>query len=101
MANQNIKFTNGVEMNQQHPDTYHIPSEAEKVAVKPGDNVKVGVAVAGRVNSEKFWVLVTENDTANQIITGTVNNDLVCTDSHGLVDGDSITVPYYAILDTI
>lgn len=101
MANQNIKFTNGVEMNQQNPDTYHIPSELEKAAVKPGDNVKVGVAAIGRVSSEKFWVLVTENDTVNQIITGTVNNDLVCTDSHGLVDGDAIEVPYYAILDTI
>ena len=40
--NKNFTFVDGVEMNRNHPDTFHIPDADEKAAIKVGDFVKIG-----------------------------------------------------------
>ena len=100
--NSKIDFVNGVEMNREHPETFHIPSVSEKTAAKPGQFVKVGVNFIPETKEdfhcERFWVIVSENLVDRQIIKGLINNDLLYTDRHGLACDQPIELPYDAIL---
>jgi len=49
----------------------------------PGDHAKI------RRGSERFWVKVEEMSLDGNYI-GTINNDLLSTDEHGLSDGDTV-----------
>jgi hypothetical protein len=86
-------FINAQEMHLRHPDTFDAPSYTELAAIRPGDSVKV---CAGY---ERFWVTVTE--ATESALTGTVDNDLIYTNDHGLSYGDTISFPRgyaYAIM---
>lgn len=87
MRESTIPFINAIEKNKEHPETFHIPALEEILAVKVGDNVKI--ANAGSC-SERFWVQVTSIDPKNEVIKGTVNNELIFADDHGLRLGDPI-----------
>lgn len=52
-----IELMDGVQKARDNPDTFRIPTDAEKAAVQPGDYVKCGfIAKGGRV--ERMWVEV-------------------------------------------
>lgn len=88
-------FVNGVERNQQHPTTFHIPSASEIDAISPGVYVKV--AVDGDPG-ERFWVMV-DSVESDGSIKGRVNNDLLLTHQHGYQDTDAVIVQRENILD--
>jgi len=79
-----VAFLDGDEMHDIYPRTFEIPSARRKAAIRPGDSVKVCAA------GERFWLLVTS--TAYCEIVGTVDNDLVRTEEHGLAYGDLVRV---------
>lgn len=98
-----INFVDGVAQNAATPHTFEIPSQDEKLAIKSGDFIKIGVKTnlgAGFPDAERFWIKVVSNDTAGQTITGRIDNDLVCTPGHKLKYRDIIQAPYTAILAT-
>lgn len=76
------KFLNAQEMAKLHPATFEAPTTEDLEKVKVGDYVKVSTG------DERFWVEVTKVDGSK--ISGEINNDLVCTDNHGLKCGDKI-----------
>lgn len=56
-----MEYENGIEINKEFPDTFEIPSAAEKARIKPGTDVKVGIILppeSGFAN-ERVWVKVT------------------------------------------
>ncbi len=57
------KLIDGVDRNTTHPETFEIPSEEERDAVRNGDTVKVGFEVIdfdlGEDIGERMWVSVT------------------------------------------
>lgn len=77
-----LDFVSASEMHELHPETFQIPSKAELSQVKVGSIVKVSVG------GERFWNEVI--DVTGDILTAKVDNDLVCTDEHGLNCGDVI-----------
>lgn len=79
----NLEFVNAQEQARLHPETFEAPSKAELDAIVEGSTVKVSIG------GERFWNQVTKVD--GSIITATVDNDLVCTKTHGLKYGDTIT----------
>lgn len=52
-----ITLIDGVAQHQRTPDTFWVPSDADKAAVKPGDHVKLGFTDG--VHRERMWVKVT------------------------------------------
>lgn len=71
-----IIFSNARQLAKENPDTFEAPHQSDLDAIKEGDNVKVCV------QTERFWVKVTSRQGNN--ITGKINNDLICSDDHGL-----------------
>jgi uncharacterized protein YegJ (DUF2314 family) len=87
-----ITLLDGVQRNAEFPATFHIPSDADKAAVQPGDFVKVGFVLGAgtdREASERMWVEVTglfdHGDTSGFI--GNLNNDPVFIP---IEDGDQV-----------
>lgn len=60
---------NAAEMERQHPDTFHRPSDQDLQAIRAGSMIKVCH------ESERFWVSVTRRK--GDVITGTVSNPLL------------------------
>jgi hypothetical protein len=60
---QHIQLVDGVERNQRHPNTFHIPTEDEKALVQPGDHVQISFewikSPDNTPNGERMWVQVT------------------------------------------
>lgn len=62
----------GVARNTEHPDTFEIPSEEERRAVKAGDLVKLGFLMEDEeIAGERMWVEIT---TVDPELTGTLAN---------------------------
>jgi len=99
----------GVRLNAESPDTFHIPSASDIDALRVGDFIKVGAnfdpalrldpnpavmalfeAKFGKrpVDTERFWVKIAEITPDGYACT--VCNDLVFSGYHGLQDGDPI-----------
>lgn len=75
-------FEDAQRMQRKHPDTF---------AALAGDDMSglvVGSFVKLCTGGERFWVEVTEIEHGG--LRGRVNNDLVCTEAHGLNNGDSV-----------
>lgn len=51
-----MKLVDGLAMNKEFPDTFHIPSQEEKDAVFVGMFVKLGFI--GKKGTERMWVQV-------------------------------------------
>lgn len=77
------QFVNAQQMHRDHPESFYVPSDAELASIAPGDSVKVCTGL------ERFRVTVTKATKTR--LTGTVDNDLVCTDEHGLFYGDTLS----------
>ncbi len=58
-----LNLIDGVKRAANHPDTFEVPTLAEKEAVIPGDFVKIGWedpdVMPGQPNGERMWVEVT------------------------------------------
>ena len=78
-------------MNQEHPDTFDIPTVEELDALAVGDDVKVAIG------GERFWTRITEINDGS--FMAEVDNELECTDIHGLQLGDQISFERKHIYD--
>lgn len=78
----NPEFVNAQEMARNHPHTFGVPSKEELDSIKKGSSVKVSAG------NERFWVTVDEVN--GDELTGFVDNDLICSDEHGLEYGSPI-----------
>jgi len=99
----------GVAVNREHPDTFHIPSYEHKMFVIPGDHVKLMFESDGEV--ERMWVVITagklmkaKHDSdgctwpCNHVLyTGTLANDPFMIE--GLVYGDTVSFTADNIID--
>ncbi len=74
------KFINAQKMQEKHPKTFEAPTQEELDALTLGKSVKVCH------QEERFWVTITA--IKEDVITGTVDNDLVR--SHPFKYGDAI-----------
>ena len=72
-------------MQELHPDTFSAPSQEALAKIAGGSLVKIAT-IHG---SERFWVNVTE--VVGELVTGTVDNDLLFTEQHGYKDGDMVS----------
>lgn len=70
-------FVDAQEMAIKYPTTFQAPDSVDLENIHPGDYVKVCAL------RERFWVEVSKVD--GDLIEGRVDNDLVCSDEHGLV----------------
>lgn len=77
------KFVDAQDMHKMHPQTFQVPSEAEIAEIIPGAH-----AVKISAGGERFWVKVQAKRGEN--LVGTVCNDLLCTDTHGLLCDDMV-----------
>lgn len=67
------RLASGVEQHRKTPETFWIPSDSDKAAIKPGDYAKLIFSVEGNDGpAERMWVLVTARD--GDSITGTLDN---------------------------
>jgi hypothetical protein len=79
-----FKLIDGEQMNAEHPDTFRIPSEADRRSIKPGQLVKLMFAVPDPLAvddgfvAERMWVSVTNivSDTFTTF-NGTLANEPV------------------------
>lgn len=78
-----VIFVNVQKMAKEYPATFEAPTASELKGIGEGTSVKV---CANEI--ERFWVKITRRD--GNILTGVVDNDLVCTDELGLKLGDTI-----------
>lgn len=76
-------IVNAQQMAKKNPLTFEVPTIEELDNIQILDNVKISVG------NERFWVKVSEIKKTK--VTGTINNDLVFTNTHGLRFGDTIT----------
>jgi len=83
MKNNKLDFVNAQEMMEQNPNTFEAPTLDELNNIQLNDFVKVSIG------GERFWVCVGKLIT-DEIIEGVVNNDLLCTDVHGIECDDKI-----------
>lgn len=80
------------------PYTFYLPSETERLAVLPGDLVKLifrSIPVSDEWDAERMWVIVTAADGAR--LTGTLDNDPL--DMPRLRAGDRVTFTRGHIID--
>jgi len=75
-------FIDAQEMAKKHPKTFDAPSWSVLDTLNKGDYVKVCP------EHERFWVIIDE--VKGNKIKGTVDNDLVCTEDHGIRLGDKL-----------
>ena len=68
-----MSFTlaNGLLLHADNPDTFEIPSDADKTAIRPDDFVKL-IFQQGGAMSERMWVLVTNVE--GDKLRGTLGN---------------------------
>lgn len=85
-------FTDAQAMARAHPDTFEAPGAAELARVGPGSLVKVCAS-----DCERFWVEVSGR--VADTLFGTVDNDLLYTDQHGLALGDRVAFELRHIYD--
>jgi hypothetical protein len=95
MKESKLPFIDAQEMRINNIETFEAPNKEELDALKVGVHVKVCTG------DERFWVKVTgiESDT----VKGTVDNNLINIDEHGLDFGDTIVfnkTNIYDIIDT-
>ena len=76
-------LTDAQQMAKDNPDTFEAPATEDLDSIKEGSFVKICAA-----ESERFWVKVTRVE--DNLIEGTVDNQLIYSDEHGLDLGDII-----------
>lgn len=93
------KLKSGVKLNRQHPTTFEIPSDVDKMRVEAGDFVKL-IFDGGEYGTERMWVQVTAPaDEWGEPFTGTLANEPFCIP--GLDHGDTVTFKAKHIIDIL
>jgi hypothetical protein len=64
------KLISGLDRNKASPESFLLPSDADKAAVGPGDYAKL--IFSSDDGAERMWVLITARD--GDSITGTLSN---------------------------
>ncbi len=92
------QLVNAVQYSEQYPE-FEVPPYSDRVSLRPGDVAKICVQFKGdpKYRGERFWVLISSNNDGAYI--GTVDNDLVHTEHHGLKNGDVVSFDYRHIYD--
>jgi len=91
-----MEMIDGVAMNKAHPDTFEIPSDAEKAAITSENWVKVGFIAPGpKANTERMWVKVTKM--SGDDIEGVLDNDPVLV-PHLITAGDVVKLKKIHVL---
>lgn len=90
-----ITLFNGVELHNSSPNTFMIPSAADKEAIKPGDCVKLIFCGAECDMPERMWVVVTAID--GDRFTGTLDNEPFVLD--GIRFGDEVNFGPEHVID--
>ena len=86
-------LVNAVQYSELHTE-FEVPAHTDRVSLRPGDVAKICVRIEGepKLHGERFWVLIATN--RDGVYTGTVDNELVHTELHGLKNGDSVAFDY-------
>ncbi|MDQ6437904.1 hypothetical protein RB623_27940 [Mesorhizobium sp. LHD-90] len=92
------------ERSLSHPDTFNFPGFDIVEQAKPGNLLKIGAEFQdadSEWSGERFWVIVRTVEGAGAAVrlTGGIDNELQCTDSHGLRLGDTVTFAPRHVLD--
>jgi hypothetical protein len=87
-----VELLNGVEWNNKHPDTFHIPSSDDKKSIQIGTSVKV---VDTKYN-ERFWVEIVDFITED-LLVGRIDNELMMKQPYSL--GDKIFLKLDNVID--
>jgi len=77
-----MEFIDAQKMHKENPETFYAPILPLLKTVIAGSTVKIGIG------GERFWVYV-KSVNFNEL-TGTIDNDLVRTDIHGLKCNDEV-----------
>jgi hypothetical protein len=93
MSVSSTDFVDVYERRRQYGPDFYLPPDARLDQLQPGDCIKVCR------NDERFWVLV--SDSYGTTITGTVNNQLVCTGNEDLPLGTPIVCERRHVYDVI
>lgn len=59
-----ITLMDGVALNKQYPDSFYIPSEEDKSALKIGDSVKLGLT-GGELGERMWFTVISKDDKGN------------------------------------
>lgn len=94
MKNINHLLTDAQEMHKQHPETFEAPDLNELKKVKPGTHIKICVS-----DEERFWVIVIRN--FDNLFHGVVDNDLICSDVHGIHFNDVVEFSHKFVYSVI
>ncbi|MEM3062568.1 MAG: hypothetical protein QW303_03350 [Nitrososphaerota archaeon] len=88
MAPMNMKFVDAQDLKSRYPETFEAPDEFDLNNLMVGDWVKVCVG------GERFWIKIKDIVGLGHYskIFGVVDNDLLCSDTHGLSYGDRVVV---------
>ena len=78
----------GAETHREFPDTFEIPSQAERERLCPGDIAKLmfRISVGDEVHVERMWVQVVE--ARPDVYIGSLDNDPYCTKD--IKSGDAV-----------
>jgi hypothetical protein len=93
------KLINGDTMHAMHPETFAMPSAAERRMIQAGDVVKIGMVwdIKGGTSGERFWVRVKARD--GEWFEGLVNNHLLNPEHTGCNYGDIVQFHAAHIID--
>lgn len=98
-----IKLMDGVRRNRANPNTFLIPSRAQKGLVVAGDYVKIGFIPRGgtteTVNGERMWVMVTRIEGRKYF--GVLHNEPLAFFQKDLKYGDAVEFEARHIIDII
>ncbi len=86
-------LVNAQEMMLLHPLTFEAPTMVELLTLKVGDSVKISCC------NERFWVIVTNINFDE--VQGTVDNNLIFSEDHGLDFGDLISFKLHNIYNIL
>ena len=87
----NVTLIHGEERSREHPDTFLVPDDTQKQAIRPGDSVKVGIEMGASkfgLGGERIWVDAKEVNYPHFV--GTVTSAIL-TEDHGVADGDELS----------
>jgi len=90
-----LKLIDARVQHERFPQTFSVPPLDRIARIKAGDFVKIGAEFEADTDGrtgERFWVVILSafDRAGSACFRGKIDNDLLCTDRHGLSEGDEI-----------
>lgn len=97
-----LKLIDARVQHERFPQTFSVPPLDRIARIKAGDFVKIGAEFEADTDGrtgERFWVVILSafdralsafDRAGSACFRGKIDNELLCTDSHGLSEGDEI-----------